>query len=296
MPLVGHVYYITDASEAFVPVVLGDQVPTTGFVPWPGSTVEVTYYWEMFGFLPSTWSTTATAGSDGSFQLADPPAQVEESAGHVSLTVSSGVTVFRSGYVLAAEARSKELDMWVYVDRLPESDGISAGTISQQVNGQGLPGNTTITAGGPYGLNFNGSEGQVSMNFNIWIAPDTSPDLGDFLDLSINGYDINVGWPTSIFESADDVLNKIKAGIAASGSSINTAVLTRMEGILEAQEGLTTSMASNFLNNDVSVVFYGVGYPAAHSWNIGNTADGTIVLTANPCIGFPRNFGADPNA
>ena len=296
MPLVGHVYYITNASTAFVPVILGDQVPTTGFVPWPGSTVEVTYYWELFGLLP-LWSTTATAASDGSFQLADPPAQVEELGNTVSLTVTSGVPVFRSGYVPVAEARSKELDMWVYVDRLPISDGISAGTISQQVNGQGLPGNTTITSGGPYGLNFSGSEGQVSMNFNIAIVPDTSPDLGDFLDLSINGYDISVGWPTSWFESADDVLNKIKSGIAAAGSSINTAVLKRMEGILEAPpENLTASMASNFLNNEVSVVFFGVGYPTSHSWNIGNTSDGTIVLTADPCIGFPRNFTVDPNA
>jgi len=296
VPLVGHVYYVTDATEAFAPVILGDAVPTTGFVPWPGSTVEVTYYWELFGFLP-LWSTTARAASDGSFQLADPPPQVEELGSYVSLTVTSGVPVFRSGYVPASEARSKELDMWVYVDRLPISDGISAGTISQQVNGQGLPGNTTITSGGPYGLNFSGSEGQVSMNFNIAIVPDTSPDLGDFLDLSINGYDISVGWPTSWFESADDVLNKIKSGIAAAGSSINTAVLKRMEGILEAPpENLTASMASNFLNNEVSVVFFGVGYPTSHSWNIGNTSDGTIVLTADPCIGFPRNFTVDPNA
>lgn len=294
MPLTGHVYYITNPSQAFVPVIFGDQVPTTGFVPWPGSTVRVTYYWEFLGFIP-LWSTTATAASDGSFTLANPPAQVEELGGYVSLTVTSGVPVFRSDYIPASEARAKELDMWVYVDRLPESDGISAGTVSQQVNGQGLPGNTTITSGGPYGLNFNGSEGQVSMNFNIWIAPDTSPNLGDFMDLSINGYDINVGWPTSWVESADDVLNKIKAGIAAAGGSINTAVLKRMEGILEAQEGLTASMASNFLNNEVSVVFYGIGYPNVHSWNIGNTTDGTIVLTANPCIGFPRNFAADPN-
>jgi hypothetical protein len=29
------------------------------------------------------------------------------------------------------------------------------------------------------------------------------------------------------------------------------------------------------------------GYPHSHSWNIGDTSDGTIVLTANPCIGFP---------
>jgi hypothetical protein len=295
MPLAGHVYYITDPSTAFVPVILGDEVPTTGFVPWPGSTVRVTYYWEFLGFLP-LWSATATAGPDGSFQLADPPAQVEELGGYVSLTVTSGVPVFRSGYIPASEARSRELDMWVYADRLPVSDGISAGTVSQQVSGQGLPGNTTITAGGPYGLNFAGSEGQVSMNFNIWIAPDTSPDLGDFLDLSINGWDINVGWPTSWFESADDVLNKIKAGIAAAGSSINTAVLKRMEAILETQDSLTAGQAASFLDNEVSVVFFGVGYPTRHSWNIGDTSDGTIVLTANPCIGFPRNFKVDPAA
>jgi len=294
VPLVGHVYYITDASTAFVPVVLGDDLPTTGFEPWPGSTVEVTYYWELF--LVPLWSTTATAKSDGSFELSDPPAEIGDLAGLVSLTVTSGVPVFRSGYVPVAEARSKELNMWVYVDRLPVSDGISAGTVSQQVNGQGLPGNTTITAGGPYGLNFSGSEGQVSMNFNISIAPDTSPNLGDFLDLSINGWDINVGWPTSWFESAGDVLNKIKSGIAAAGSSINTAVLKRMAGILEAQEGLTASMASNFLDNEVSVVFFGVGYPTPHSWNIGDTSDGTIVLTASPCISFPRNFAVEPAA
>jgi hypothetical protein len=40
----------------------------------------------------------------------------------------------------------------------------------------------------------------------------------------------------------------------------------------------------------VSVVFFGIGYPHKHSWKIGDTTDETIVLTANPCIGFPRNF------
>jgi hypothetical protein len=296
VPLVGHVYYITDASKAFVPVVLGDQPPTTGFVPWRGAKVEATYYWEFRGRRGRLWSTTAPAGSDGSFQLADPPAQVEQQANLVSLIVASGVPVFRSTYIPVAEARTTELDMWVYVDRLPVSDGISAGTISQQVNRHGLPGNTTITAGGPYGLNFSGSEGQVNMNFNIWIAPDTSPNLGAFLDLSINGYDINVGWPTDWVESPDDVLNSIKSGIAAAGSSINAAVLKRMVGILETQDGMSATMASNFLKNEVSVVFFGVGYPHRHSWDIGNTTDGTIVLTANPCIGFPRSFAVEPHA
>jgi hypothetical protein len=296
VPLVGHVYYITDASNAFVPVVLGDKPPTIGFVPWPGAKVQVTYYREFLGLRLWLWRTTATAGSDGSFQLADPPAQVEEMASFVSLLVSSGVSVFRSAYVPIAEARSHELDMWVYVDRLPVSDGISAGTISQLVSGHGLPGNTTITAGGPYGLNFSGSEGQVNMNFNIWIAPDTSPNLDDFLDLSINGYDINVGWPTDWVESPDDVLNSIKSGIAAAGGSINAAVLNRMAEILETQDGLSSPVAREFLNNDVSVVFFGIGYPHKHSWKISNTTDETVVLTANPCIGFPRNFAAESSA
>ena len=294
MPLVGHVYYITDASKAFVPVVLGDEPPTTGFVPWPGTKVHATYYRESFlGLRLYLWSTAATAGSDGSFQLADPPAQVEEQASFVSLTVTSGVPVFHSSYVPVAEARSKKLDLWVYVDRLPVSDGISAGTISRRVSGHGLPGNTTITAGDPYGLNFSGSEGQVSMSFNVWIAPDTSPNLGEFLDLSINGYHIHVGFPTDVFESPDDVLNSIKSGIAAAGPSINSAVLTRMTEILEAQEGLSAEMASNFLNNDVSVVFRDIGSPHKHSWKISDTADPTIALTANPCIGFPRNFAVE---
>jgi hypothetical protein len=290
VPLAGHVYYIVDAPKAFVPVVLGDKPPTTGFVPWPGAKVHATYHGELFPGLPLQWSTTATAGSDGSFHLANPPAQVWERFSSVSLIVTSGVPVFRSGIMPVAEARSRELDLWVYVDRLPVSDGISAGTISQLVGEHGLPSHTTITAGGPYGLNFSASDGQVSMNFNLLITPDTSPNLGDFLDLSINGYDISVGWPTDWVESPDDVLNSIKSGIADAGPRINAAVLNRMAEILEAQDGLNATMASTFLGKDVSVVFFGIGYPHKHSWKIGDTTDETIVLTANPCIGFPRNF------
>ena len=43
----------------------------------------------------------------------------------------------------------------------------------------------TITADGLYGLNFSGADGQVSINFNISIAPDMSRTLGNFLDLAI---------------------------------------------------------------------------------------------------------------
>ena len=290
----GHVYYVTDVTKAFAPVILGDDLPTSGYEAWPGAKVTATYYWPIFGQLP-LWATSATVAGNGSFELAEPPAEIRTLVDAVSLTVTAGPPVYRSGYISLAEAQSKELDIWLYPDTLPTADGISAGAVSQVVNGQGLPGNTTLTAGGPYGLNFSGSDGQVSLEFNVVIAPDTSPDLTDFLDLSINGWDINVGWPTSWFESADDVLNKILSGIAGAGGSMNTAVLARMEGILESQEGLSSKTAANFLDNEVSVTFYGVGYPNKHSWNIGDTSDRTIVLVANPCIGFPRNFSVDPH-
>ena len=293
MTLNGHVYYVTDVTEAFTPVILGDNLPTSGFEAWPGAIVTATYYWPIFGLLP-LWATSATVAGDGSFELAPPPGEFAALVDTVSLKVTAGPPVYRSGYISLAEAQSRELDIWLYPDTLPTADGISAGAVSQVVNGQGLPGNTTLTAGGPYGLNFSGSEGQVSLEFNIVVAPDTSPDLDDFLDLSINGWDINVGWPTSWFESADDVLNKILSGIAGAGGSMNSAVLARMETILENQDGLSAQLAANFLNNDVSVTFYGVGYPNHHSWNIGDTSDRTIVLVANPCIGFPRNFAVDP--
>jgi len=291
MTLVGHVYRVTNPLQAFAPVILNNAPPTSGFIPWPGATVTPLYAFHVpsIGFLPIPFFTTANVAADGSFSLAIPPAGLNQFPIVVSLSVTSGVGLYRSGYISLSQAQSKELNLWLYPDTLPTSDGISAGTISQQVSGQGLPGNTIITAGGPYGLNFSGSEGQVSINFNIWTAANISPNLKDFLDLSINGWDINVGWPTSWGESANNVLNKIKSGIAGTGSSINTVVLQRMEGLLESQEGLSASVVSKFLNQEVSVTFYGIGYPHSHSWGIGHTSDKTIVLTANPCIGYPRS-------
>ena len=44
MSLVGHVFFITDPKTAFIPVLLGDQSPTSGFEPRPKSTVLASYY------------------------------------------------------------------------------------------------------------------------------------------------------------------------------------------------------------------------------------------------------------
>lgn len=310
MSLTGHVYFITDPKAAFAPVVLGNQSPTSGFVPWANATVSASYYVTSRTLLavsrakpvnppdpgpdpgPSVriWTATAAVRPDGSFSIPEPGLSRLETVDSVTLQVISGVPVFRTSDIPFATAKSKPLNIWVYVDKLPTSEGITAGTVSQQVNGQGLPGNTTITVGGPYGLNFSGSQGQVNINFNVSIAPDTSPALQSFLDVSINGWNINVGWPTSWFESADDVLNKIRSGIAGAGTNINNAVLARIQSILETDDGIPSQLAANFLNNEVSVTFSGVGYPTSHSWGINDTNDNTVVIVADPCIGFPRRF------
>ena len=241
-------------------------------------------------FVTAYGPESSITGQDGSFSLADQPFP------SVWLTVTSRVPLYRSGGIPHRQALSSELDIWLFPDTLPTSDGITAGTVSQQLSGRGFPGNTIIDSGaaltGSAGLTFAGSEGQVSLAFGINITPDLSQDLQTFLDINLNGWHINVGFPTDLGESADDVLNSIRSGLGTAATGLNATVLQQMQTILEAQEGLTASMAMTFLTQDVSVTFMDVNFPNQHSWGIGDTSDKTIVLTADPCIGFPRNLSA----
>lgn len=321
MSLHGHVYQITNKDQAFLPILLNNVPPTAGFVPWPGLKVAARLgldFGPMWAIIPTY--ATATTGPDGSFHIPSPPALPggTEST-FVSLLVSTGVPVFRSAWTPVAEAEFRDLNIWVFVD--PDSHGISAGMVSKQVQGHKLPGNTLITAGGPYGLNFAGSESvadveTVAVNFNVWIAPDTSPNLDDFLDLSINGYDVTADYPTGAsyaaeglaaglsplgsagfkgIESADDVVKQIKDGITAIGGSVNAAVLKKMEDDMLAQyKGMKASLARTFFESDVSVTLHRISYPAKYSWHIGDTSDKTIVVTAYACVGWPRDFAAEP--
>jgi hypothetical protein len=150
---------------------------------------------------------------------------------------------------------------------LSADQGITtAGTVSQQLSGKSLPNDISILVGGEesqYGIAFVGNAGpldDVYLNFHIWITPDTFPNQNGFLDLSVNMWDIHVDPPTSWFESANDVLNKIKSGIAAAGTSINEAVLTKMATLLRTDDGMGAEMVTKFLEN-VSITFIGVGYP-----------------------------------
>ncbi len=292
MSLDGHIYKIGNAEEFFTPIVLGGDPPSSGYSPWSGLEVTALYFFDIIGLeLPIEFLTTTTA-SNGSFSLPDPVSVVNQ----VALLVSSpgaGTPLYRTAMFSVSEAETRELNVWLFPDTLRRSDGITAGEVSGVVGGAGLPGNTTITASAG-GFEFNGSEGQVSIQFGIGLTPDVSTDLNDFIDLSLNSWDINVDWPTSWFETADDVLNDIRSGLAGAGVSMNTAVLAKMETIIETEDGLPSSLATEFFSKEVSVTFMDVKFPTNHTWGIGDNSDGTVVVEADPCIGYPRNLSSDP--
>ncbi len=91
------------------------------------------------------------------------------------------------------------------------------------MSGQGLPGNTTLTAN-PWGIGVAGSEGQADIQFGVQLVADRSPNLSIFFDLAPDGWNIHVEWPTSWCESADDILNKIRTSLQTPGSKAGQLV------------------------------------------------------------------------
>lgn len=299
MTLDGHVYRITDAKTFFTPIALGGNAPTEGFEPWPDVTVTAHFYGKMLFFLADYENLYRTTDRYGSFSMGDPSVEIVDLFGgpndaYVSLTAyQGGRPMYRSGLFTLAEGDRRELNMYLYADELSESDGITAGAVSAVLGNAGLPGNTQITAS-PSGLSFHGSEGQVDLSFGISLVPDTSNDLDAYIDLGLASWNISVDWPTSWVKSADDVLGDLRSGLAGAAGSVNRAVLMKMENVIETEDGLPSSLASKFFGDEVSVTFMNVGYPHTHTWGIGDVDDGTVVITANPCIGYPRDFALDP--
>jgi hypothetical protein len=301
----GHVYLVTNPIEFFLPIIQGGSAPSSGYIPFVTTWVQVTYFTSLFeGFppVPITSAGPVPTAPDGSFSLPDPnPAIVTAFGGESSISVFVRVSVdpllliplYRSDLVSLQNAEMDDIRIWVYPDRLPTSDGITAGAISGLVGNAGLPGNTNITAASN-GLSFSGSSGQVNLQFGVALTPDVSDNLNDFLDIALASYDIQIGWPASWFESTADILNKIKNGLQGIGPMLNAAILSKIETILEAPlsaggEGLQSGQATYFLTQQVSVTFLSVSYPNAHSWPLSNRSDSTVVLLANPAIGYPRD-------
>jgi hypothetical protein len=197
------------------------------------------------------------------------------------------------------EAQSRALDIWIFIVTDAQQQGINAGFISQQLNtvsagGVGLPSNTLISAGGAdatYGINFVGSSNEVRLIFNVWIAPTTGSDIQDYFNLTVNGWDINVYFPDTLFITAGEIADALVRGIPAADGSVSAGVVNTLAADLVAQgEGLiTTDQAKTFFNNEVTVTFANITYPEElHSWGLSDTNDTTIIIRATPAIGFPQ--------
>jgi hypothetical protein len=318
MSLHGHVFRITDVLAAFTPVIADDENPTTGFTPWVSATVSADYIMKKTynpprpkkpGIKPplgqtvtTHWGISTKTAKDGSFKLAEPPKSVEEKHGNASLVmlrVSNGVTIYRTSYMAVKEAQSRALDIWVFIATDAQQQGINAGFISQQLNtvsagGVGLPSDTLISAGGadaPFGINFVGSSNEVRLIFNVWIAPATGSDIQDYFNLTVNGWDINVYFPDTLFITAGEIADALVRGIPAADGSVSAGVVNTLAADLVAQgEGLITlDQAKTFFNNEVTVTFANITYPEElHSWGLSDTNDTTIIIRATPAIGFPQ--------
>jgi hypothetical protein len=309
MPLTGRVYKVDvdDLATFFAPIVLGEGPPSQGYSPWPGVSVQPFFFAELLGWIPIPFAEAPVlTQKDGSFTIPDPSnlgvilgLSGEEQDVRIALTAREGDPPYSPLYrtdpeLPLPEAQAKDLELWLVPYTLPDSDGATAAMVSSVVQGAGLPGNTQITAG-PSGLSFKGSRSGVNLEFGVSIVPDISWDLSDYLDLVLASWNISVGFPADICSSAEDVLTEIRSGLQGAGASLNEKVFEQMESLIEqASPELTQGLVKQFLQNEVSVTFMDVRYPTTYTWPLSSKDDATIVVLADPCIGYPRHLAADP--
>jgi hypothetical protein len=289
--LSGRIFKVND-QLALVPILLGDIPPLFGYAAWPGATVTVTCYMQLGILAEIELSFSTITAGDGSFSLSvDLPDPLQSLPVTVAITVSFGVPVYRSGQVPLDTVSSGKLNFWIFPDQLPPADGITAGSISSQLSGSSssLPSDTTLTTtAAGLDVSFSSELDLVDAWFGIGAQPDTSPNLQNFVDLSLRYCTIIDLLPWPIQPTGAQVFQEIQDGIAAAAGSLNSKVLTMMEDDLEKQDGVSAGAAQNFFTRDVSVIFTNITF-VNHTWNITATDDSTVVMNATICIGFPRN-------
>jgi hypothetical protein len=96
MALTGHVFKVTNALEAFSPVMLGDDAPSGGFSPWPDATVMATYILNFETgpgnpFSMTIWESSTTTAADGSFSLDDLPGTLDSLASPPDTELTNGI-------------------------------------------------------------------------------------------------------------------------------------------------------------------------------------------------------------
>jgi len=291
MSVDGKINLVTDPSAFFAPIILGGGPPSAGFQGWQGSLFVVTT--TGFATLPGFFTIPFDLGSvfsrdDGTFTLPDVPAALAGfNIDQISITLSQfGVQVYRSG-VFPLQDAGGGLDIFLFQPSLPQSAGISAGQVSTALSNEGLPGNTMLTASSS-GLGVAGSESEASIQFGVQVVPDTSTNLDVFFDLTLSNWDINVGWPESWCESAGDILNAIRSGLQTAGSGANQLVLNNLTAIITGPPFSLTAGEAQALLDKVSIQFTSVSFPNQLSWALSDQNEDTIVIFAQPIIGFPR--------
>ena len=287
MSIKGQVNLITNAVGFFTAVLSGDAPPDGSWASATGMPFGV----EITGAPQAREETFRIEGvvdeSDGTFSLAGFREGLPVDVAAISLKLH-GTQCFRTEY-FSAGALGRSLQLFLLQPRVPLTSAITAGQISANLEGSGLPGNTKLTSG-PAGLGVAGSKEGAHLQFGVAVVPDVSFDLALFMDVELNGYDIHVGWPADICESANDVLKKIRKGLRAAGSDVNATVLKNIESALTSPpESLDPVLANQLLQN-VSVQFVSVVTLNDHTWPLKDTGDKTPILFAQPVFGYPRRF------
>ncbi len=309
----GHVYRITDPTAFFLALLVGASAPADAYRPWAG--VHVTLWAVADGpvVLPLTCGGPVMTGSDGGFRIGDETAWLVSAFGgpscvrlflEASLASPPGGPLYRSDLdSTVAEAEDCELNIWLLPETQPNEGRVTAGHVSDLVAGAGLPLDTTITAS-PSGLSFCGSDGGAKLEFGFSLTPDTTRNLDSYLALTLVSWNLGADLGASARRAATSVLARTQSGLQAAGSAMNAGAISTMTAMFEQRDGPSPSDTSAFFRSAVSVTFMAVRYPTRHSWPLVlfngpfptdfNTRDATVVVTADPCLGYPRHLASSP--
>jgi hypothetical protein len=235
-----------------------------------------------------TFSISANSNeADGAFVLEGFPPGLPIEV--VAIGLKLGNTQFFRTEFFNVNALDQPINLFLFQPRVPTTNAITAGQISENLSGSGLPGNTKLTSNAS-GLSIAGSKEGAHIQFGVSVVPDTSFNLSLFVDLALNGWNIHVGWPADLCESANDVLKKIRKSLQTSDTSVNAAVLSNIESALTSPpENLNSDLAATLLGL-ISTQFTSVMILNNYTWPLKDTTDDTLILFAQPVFGFPRRF------
>jgi len=289
--ITGGINLINNLVEFFLPILDGAN-PTTGFTPHTGSSFQIT----MTGFnraenkVVSTTKPTNSNPDNGSFQLPEFPTALNVT--DVWLSVShTGQPFYRSQEFEYARAKQGALSIFLYQPQLPPSDGVTAGVISSALSGAKLPGNTKLTTT-PWGINVVGSQSGADIQFGIKLVGDTSSNLAIFADLSLENYNVHVGFPADCKTNAHDIVNQIKSSLQSEGSQVNGLIIQQILKIMENPPISLSPQLASKLFNLVSIIFSSVVFANNHTWPLSDTTENTVVLNVSPVVGWPRGWAA----